>query len=60
VPHVDRLFRQAMWIERDRREPEDLVQEVPAAGRSIRRPVHLLSATPVIEKVDVLASTPPR
>jgi RNA polymerase sigma-70 factor (ECF subfamily) len=27
MPHVDRLFRLAMWWERDRNEAEDLVQE---------------------------------
>jgi len=27
LPHVDRLFRLAMWFERDRSEAEDLVQE---------------------------------
>jgi RNA polymerase sigma-70 factor (ECF subfamily) len=27
MPHVDRLFRLAMWWERDRAEAEDLVQE---------------------------------
>src|SRR5581483_10315231 len=27
LPHADRLFRLAMWMERDRTEAEDLVQE---------------------------------
>lgn len=27
LPHADRLFRLAMWLERDRQEAEDLVQE---------------------------------
>ena len=27
MPHVDRLYRLAMWWERDRREAEDLVQD---------------------------------
>jgi len=27
LPHVDRLFRLAMWFERNRAEAEDLVQE---------------------------------
>ncbi len=27
LPHVERLFRMAMWFERDRHEAEDLVQE---------------------------------
>src|ERR1700740_2050174 len=27
LPHVDRLFRLAMWFERDRSDAEDLVQE---------------------------------
>jgi RNA polymerase sigma-70 factor (ECF subfamily) len=27
LPHVDRLFRLALWLERDRSEAEDLVQE---------------------------------
>ncbi len=27
LPHVDRLFRLAMWLERNRAEAEDLVQE---------------------------------
>ncbi len=27
LPHVDRLFRLAMWLEHDRAEAEDLVQE---------------------------------
>lgn len=27
MPHADRLFRLAMWFERDRREAEDLVQD---------------------------------
>jgi RNA polymerase sigma-70 factor (ECF subfamily) len=27
LPHIDRLFRLAMWLERDRTEAEDLVQE---------------------------------
>src|SRR6476469_3761598 len=30
MPHVDRLFRLAMWLERDRTEAEDLVQETLA------------------------------
>ena len=30
MPHVDRLFRLAMWLERDRAEAEDLVQETLA------------------------------
>ena len=28
LPHVDRLFRLAMWLERNRAEAEDLVQEI--------------------------------
>lgn len=27
LPHADRLFRLAMWLERDRQDAEDLVQE---------------------------------
>src|ERR1051325_10562396 len=27
MPHIDRLFRHAMWLERNRTEAEDLVQE---------------------------------
>ena len=27
IPHADRLFRHAMWLERNRAEAEDLVQE---------------------------------
>jgi RNA polymerase sigma-70 factor (ECF subfamily) len=27
IPHVDRLFRHAMWLDRNRAEAEDLVQE---------------------------------
>jgi DNA-directed RNA polymerase specialized sigma24 family protein len=27
LPHLDRLFRLAMWLERNRSEAEDLVQE---------------------------------
>ena len=27
MPHADRLFRLAMWMERDRQEAEDLVQD---------------------------------
>jgi RNA polymerase sigma-70 factor (ECF subfamily) len=27
MPHVDRLFRHAMWLVRNRAEAEDLVQE---------------------------------
>ncbi len=27
MPHVDRLFRLATWLERNRAEAEDLVQE---------------------------------
>ena len=27
MPHIDRLFRHAMWLERNRAEAEDLVQE---------------------------------
>src|SRR3954470_4208464 len=27
MPHVDRLFRHAMWVARNRAEAEDLVQE---------------------------------
>src|SRR6188474_3403245 len=27
MPHVDRLFRHAMWLARNREEAEDLVQE---------------------------------
>jgi RNA polymerase sigma-70 factor (ECF subfamily) len=27
MPHVDRLFRHAMWLERNRSEAEDLVQD---------------------------------
>ena len=35
LPHVDRLFRLAMWFERDRSEAEaEALQEVAAGGRS--------------------------
>src|SRR3954469_134647 len=27
MPHVDRLFRHAMWLDRNRAQAEDLVQE---------------------------------
>jgi DNA-directed RNA polymerase specialized sigma24 family protein len=27
LPHLDRLFRLAMWFERDRQKAEDLVQD---------------------------------
>src|SRR5579862_4905533 len=38
MPHVDRLFRLAMWLERDRTEAEDLVQEtLTQALRSFHR-----------------------
>lgn len=38
MPHVDRLFRLAMWWERDRHEAEDLVQEtLVQALQSFRR-----------------------
>jgi RNA polymerase sigma-70 factor (ECF subfamily) len=38
MPHVDRLFRLAMWMERDRQEAEDLVQEtLLQALQSFRR-----------------------
>lgn len=38
LPHVDRLFRLAMWLERDRAEAEDLVQEtLTQALRSFHR-----------------------
>jgi RNA polymerase sigma-70 factor (ECF subfamily) len=38
LPHVDRLFRLAMWFERDRSEAEDLVQETMVqALRSFHR-----------------------
>ena len=30
LPHADRLFRLALWLERDRAEAEDLVQETVA------------------------------
>src|SRR5689334_1647326 len=30
LPHADRLFRLAMWLERNRAEAEDLVQETLA------------------------------
>jgi RNA polymerase sigma-70 factor (ECF subfamily) len=32
LPHVERLFRLAMWLERDRAEAEDLVQDTLAAA----------------------------
>ena len=32
LPHTDRLFRLAMWLERDRSEAEDLVQETMLAA----------------------------
>ena len=39
MPHVDRLFRLAMWLERDRTEAEDLVHETLAqASQSITLP----------------------
>lgn len=38
MPHVDRLFRLAMWMERDRNEAEDLVQDtLVQALRSFNR-----------------------
>jgi RNA polymerase sigma-70 factor (ECF subfamily) len=38
MPHVDRLFRHAMWLERNRAEAEDLVQEtLIQAMQSFRR-----------------------
>lgn len=38
MPHVDRLFRHAMWLERNRSEAEDLVQEtLIQAMESFRR-----------------------
>ncbi|MGE3510120.1 MAG: sigma-70 family RNA polymerase sigma factor [Vicinamibacterales bacterium] len=38
LPHVDRLYRLAMWWERDRQEAEDLVQEtLVQALRSFHR-----------------------
>jgi RNA polymerase sigma-70 factor (ECF subfamily) len=38
MPHADRLFRLAMWLERDRREAEDLVQDTMVqALRSFHR-----------------------
>src|SRR3954454_11743574 len=38
LPHVDRLFRLAMWFERNRAEAEDLVQEtMTQALRSFHR-----------------------
>lgn len=38
MPHVDRLFRLAMWLERDRPEAEELVQEtLLQAFRSFNR-----------------------
>jgi len=38
LPHVDRLFRLAMWFERNRSEAEDLVQEtMMQALRSFHR-----------------------
>lgn len=38
LPHADRLFRLAMWLERDRAEAEDLVQEtMMQALRSFHR-----------------------
>jgi RNA polymerase sigma-70 factor (ECF subfamily) len=38
LPHADRLFRLAMWLERDRSEAEDLVQEtMMQALRSFHR-----------------------
>jgi RNA polymerase sigma-70 factor (ECF subfamily) len=38
MPHVDRLFRHAMWLERNRAEAEDLVQEtLVQAMQSFRR-----------------------
>ena len=51
LPHVDRLFRLALWFERDRSEAEDLVQEAmrlagavfrayrPTLSRSVRATV---------------------
>jgi RNA polymerase sigma-70 factor (ECF subfamily) len=38
MPHVDRLFRHAMWLERNRSDAEDLVQEtLIQAMQSFRR-----------------------
>jgi len=38
MPHVDRLFRHAMWLERNRSDAEDLVQEtLIQAMESFRR-----------------------
>lgn len=38
LPHIDRLFRLAMWFERDRQEAEDLVQDtLVQALRSFHR-----------------------
>jgi hypothetical protein len=35
LPHVDRLFRLAMWFERNRDEAEDLIQECAVHPRSV-------------------------
>src|SRR5256885_11932675 len=37
MPHADRLFRLAMWLERNRDEAEDLVQETLTQALQFRR-----------------------
>ena len=37
LPHVDRLFRLALWFERDRSEAEDLVQEAMRLAGAVFR-----------------------
>jgi DNA-directed RNA polymerase specialized sigma24 family protein len=44
LPHADRLFRLAMWFERNRADAEDVVQEtMMQALRARRKPPALFS-----------------
>jgi len=59
-PHVDRLFRFAMWLERDRAEAEDLVQETRSAKRSITGPPRQSVSKAANSSVRVERSVPVR
>jgi hypothetical protein len=56
LPHIDRLFRLAMWLEKERGAAEDLVQETLKRGARVLSSVHVWNQLSCLARVD---SAPP-